>query len=382
MRIKIFRFFGGVILAVSPLVASAAPFTAGDLVVYRTGTGSAALTSAATAVFVDEYTPSGTLVQSIPMPTSVSGSQLRLTASGTATSEGYLNLSTNDQYITLTGYNAAVGASGVASSSTTGGSAVVRVVGRIDASGNVDTSTSTTSYSGNNIRSTISTNGTNIWLSGPTSGVSSTTFGASGAAVQVSTTTNNTRDLEIYGSTPQLYASSNNGSFTGVNTVGSGLPTSTGNTIANIINSASVYGFFLAHLNPSDSGVDTAYVADDGVGIEKYSLVGSSWVANGVIGTAADAYRGLTGSVTSGGGVQLYATRQGSNPGIVGVLDTTGYNHTIGGTASLIVPLPTNEAFRGIDYAPSNVPEPSAVILAALGALVVAIGRRRLGRNG
>jgi hypothetical protein len=72
-----------------------AAFTPGDIVVYQVGTGAAALTSAATATFLDEYSPTGTLVQSIPLPTAVSGSQLPLTNSGTATSEGQLSLSVN-----------------------------------------------------------------------------------------------------------------------------------------------------------------------------------------------------------------------------------------------------------------------------------------------
>lgn len=53
-------------------VHAASTFGAGNLVVYRVGDGSAALTANATAVFLDEYTPAGVLVQSIPMPTVVS----------------------------------------------------------------------------------------------------------------------------------------------------------------------------------------------------------------------------------------------------------------------------------------------------------------------
>jgi hypothetical protein len=45
--------------------AAASGFTSGDLVVYRVGTGAAALTSAATAVTLDEYAP-GVANQSAP----------------------------------------------------------------------------------------------------------------------------------------------------------------------------------------------------------------------------------------------------------------------------------------------------------------------------
>src|SRR6266705_537597 len=72
-----------------PGVHAAPPaFTSGNLVVYRVGTGSGALASSATAVFLDEYTTAGTFVQTIAMPTTDSGANQTLTASGTATSEG------------------------------------------------------------------------------------------------------------------------------------------------------------------------------------------------------------------------------------------------------------------------------------------------------
>src|SRR4051812_13011680 len=62
-----------------------AAFTPGDLAIYRVGDGSVALAATGNAVFVDEYTPGGTLVQSIALPSTGGGN--KLIASGTATSE-------------------------------------------------------------------------------------------------------------------------------------------------------------------------------------------------------------------------------------------------------------------------------------------------------
>lgn len=45
-----------------------APFTPNNIVVLRIGDGSAVLSNAGTMVFLDEYTPAGTLVQSIQLP--------------------------------------------------------------------------------------------------------------------------------------------------------------------------------------------------------------------------------------------------------------------------------------------------------------------------
>src|SRR3954462_521714 len=79
--------------ALSTTNVQAAAFGLGDLVVVRGGDGSAALNSNATATFLDEYTPGGVFVQSIPLPTSLSGLNQPFTLSGSATSEGFLALS-------------------------------------------------------------------------------------------------------------------------------------------------------------------------------------------------------------------------------------------------------------------------------------------------
>src|SRR5260221_102810 len=92
----------------------ASAFTPGNVIVYRVGDGVTALGSTATAVFLDEYTPAGTLVQSVAMPTTPSGSNRRLTASGAATSEGFLTLSSDGKFLALTGYDAALGTAAIA----------------------------------------------------------------------------------------------------------------------------------------------------------------------------------------------------------------------------------------------------------------------------
>ena len=43
-------------------------FAAGNVVVYRVGAGATALSNATAAVFLDEYTTAGVLVQSIVLP--------------------------------------------------------------------------------------------------------------------------------------------------------------------------------------------------------------------------------------------------------------------------------------------------------------------------
>src|SRR5437762_7836877 len=53
-------------------VAAAAPFTPGNVVVYRIGNGTGSLVAAGNPVFLHEYTPAGVKVQSIGLPTAAS----------------------------------------------------------------------------------------------------------------------------------------------------------------------------------------------------------------------------------------------------------------------------------------------------------------------
>lgn len=332
-----------------------AAFTGGNIVVYRVGTGAAGLSNAATAVFLDEYTTAGTLVQSIAVPQADSGANQTLTASGTATSEGQLTRSVDGRYLLFTGYDATPGTGSVSSSAS---STIARVIGRVDLSGTVDTTTTTTAFSGNNIRDVASTNGTDIWAVGGNVGVVYTTFGSSGssgAVTVVSNTATNFRTIDIFDG--QLYYSSGSGSFR-VGSVGTGTPTTTGQTSANLTGTpttGSPYSVFFADLTGAVAGVDTLYVADDGANaILKYSLVGGTWTATGSI--TASAVRGLTG-VVSGTNVTLYGTTGGGGStgggSIYAFTDATGYNTTASGTATTIATASVNTAFRGIALAPT-----------------------------
>src|SRR5262245_43719495 len=111
----------GVTLTVAGTV-SAAPFTPGNLVVYRVGDGAGTLVNTGNAVFLDEYTTAGALVQSIALPTTVTGSQRQLIASGIATSEGLMTRSADGQCLLLTGYGRDLGGAG--SLASTAGAAV------------------------------------------------------------------------------------------------------------------------------------------------------------------------------------------------------------------------------------------------------------------
>lgn len=339
-------------------------FTPGNLVVYRVGElDGPALTTGRAPVFVDEYNLAGELIQSLPLPTADDGQNRSLYASGSATSEGLITRSADGRYLLLSGYDAD-SHPGTSLPNTTS-TAVNRVVGRIDANGAVDTSTVITDgFSGGNIRSVASVDGTGIWISGSPpggGGVRYTTIGSSGATTLVSNTTDSRWGLGIFDS--QLYVSSNT-TTQRLATVGSGLPTTSGQAVTSLPGfpaTLTVNQFFFADLEESVAGADTLYVASETAaqGIRKFSLEGGSWVQYDNVVYKDAPVRGLTGTVANGV-VTLYATTGTLATGgseVFKYVDSKGWSEPILGAPDPLVPTSlafsgNGKLFRGIALAP------------------------------
>ncbi|MBX3409228.1 MAG: PEP-CTERM sorting domain-containing protein [Phycisphaeraceae bacterium] len=360
------------VVGLAASVAGAAQFTPGNLVVVRLGDGEAPLSNAAQRVFLDEYTPAGALVQSIAMPTTLDGSNRRLTMSGTATSEGTLTRSADGRYLTLGGYDAAPGTASIASSTTAN---VNRVAARVGFSGDVDTSTAITdAFSGNNIRSVVSNDGSQFWMTGGNSGVRYIDFGG-GPTTQINTgaATNNTNTRVVNIFDGQLYVSSAQGGFLGLHTVGAGLPTATGDTTSLFFatgTNTSPYDYYMADAN-------TVYVADDSAGfngIQRWVFDGSDWTRDAIYNSGlleGARIRQLTGTRDDTGAVILYATtvNTGGSSNIVSIVDAGATP-----TFTIIATADANTVFRGIDFSP--IPAPGTAALMGMG-LIVASRRRR-----
>jgi hypothetical protein len=342
--------------ALWPALVNAQSFTPGNIVVARVGDGSKALSSAATEVFLDEFRPNGTLVRSISMPTFVSSTNRILVASGTLLPELSMTRSADGRYLVLTGYSAAPGTPNIAATSA---SDVTRVIGLIAADGSIDTSTGTgNAFDGVSIRAAATVDGTSFYSVGADNDVRYQAYGI-GQTTQLNTTPlNDIRSINVADS--NLYISSSSSPNTGLNQVGIGLPTTTGQDVnslpyvSNATAGSSPYAFYFADLSTSVPGVDVVYVADDrstNGGIQKWSLVANTWVLNGTIaGSSSSAVRGLNGS-TNGTSVSLAAT---SSTKLFLLTDNTGYNRAPTQT-SLPSPVATarlNTGFRGIAFAP------------------------------
>ena len=329
-----------------------AQFTSDNLVVYRVGNGSTALSSAGAAVNLVEYAQTGTATGfNIALPTTGASS---ISAAGSSTSEGFLSLSSNGQYIMAAGYRVDVGTASVIGSTAN----APRVVLRVNASGSYDITTQlayATNYDAGNIRSSTSDDGTNIWTGGTTTvvanaGVRYTTLGGNTSTQLVSTTTN-IRVVNIFSG--QLYYSTGSGT-PGIYAVGTGLPTTSGQAATGIVayTSGSPYGFAFLDADPNVAGVDLLYIADDGTttkGLRKYSYDGSTWTSRGIIATSISV-RGLCAKSTAGG-YAIYTT-DGAN--LYSFVDNTGATGTITGSLTSIATAGTNYAFRGVCFTPGT----------------------------
>ncbi|MEX2177052.1 MAG: hypothetical protein WD872_22000 [Pirellulaceae bacterium] len=347
-----------------------AAFTPGNLLVYRIGTGLPPhpTSNMAIAAFLDEVDRSGTVIQTIPVPTADSGANRGLTASSTAESEGLLTLSADGQYALFAGYNAPLGTKGL---TNTNSATVPRVIGRVGADGVIDTTTLVTNaFSGGNIRSALSSDGTDIWITGSGSGggVRHTTFGSDGATTLVSATSTSTRGIAV--ADGQLYVSTVSGALR-IGTVGTGTPTTSGQSIAPLAGIPSgLFGndphqFFFADLSPSIAGVDTLYIADDTQGLCKFSLSAGSWVLRGSTKFQGDGFRALTGQI-SGNTITLFLlTDEMTDSKLVSVTDSASYNQPLSASPTLLFYSagPARTA-RGIAFVPeASVAEPGPDIL-------------------
>ena len=348
--------------------AMASGSSADLLDVVQVGTGEAPLTNAATATFVVPLLGSGSTGTPIVLPTTAAGSQHPFGISGSATSEGALALSADGNYLTLAGYGATPGTTGPGGGTINGttSSAVPRIVARIDGTGNVDTSTALSdAFSASNVRGAVSSDGQHFWVTGDggstTSGTVKNASIAYAASLGATTSTGLTsspkqaRAVAIAGG--NLYMSTSKSPGPGVFEVGSGLPTTNPQSVTGIGAEADPYGFVLLKLNSASPGPDTLYAADGTTGgIFKYSLIGSSWVAEGSV--AGPPLGSLTGKV-EGSSVQLYAT---TNDGldVLAFTDSSGAGATIsGGSFTTIATAPLNTVYRGISFAPNGqVPPP------------------------
>ena len=349
-------------------VSAFAQFTSGNLVVSVVRSAAnppANPTSAATRHILREITTSGAAsaadVNIYGRATEVTGNNRRANTSGSATSEGYISLSTNGRYIIFVGYDAEIGTTGIAATAV---ATVNRVIGRYDwalppTATSLDTSTVITNgYDGNNIRSAASVDGSAFWASGTstpagTGGVRYIEYSATptGTSTQISTTVVNTRVINIFNG--QLYVSSATTPNIGLNSVGTGLPTTSGETITNLTTGAGNYDFVF-------EGEDTVYIADESSaanngGLQKWVRSGGTFtntVTYSIPNATATGFVGLRG-LTQESSTVFYATTTDTLQRVVKIELINGGASATDRTVNLVLVAATGEFFRDVLLLPS-----------------------------
>jgi hypothetical protein len=190
-------------------------------------------------------------------------------------------------------------------------------------------------------------------------------------SIRLNDTASNMRVVNIFNG--QLYVSSATGTNLGVNTVGTGLPTTgdqanplkllPGFVTSTSSNALSSYDFWFKDAN-------TLYVADDGTaanrgGIQKWTLSAGTWTLQYTLlnnGSTTTGTRGLTGTTNGSGDAVLYGTTtQTSANNLITVTDTGA-----GATATTLATAPVNTIFRGIAWSPAASVTPPNILSIAL----------------
>jgi hypothetical protein len=355
--------------------AAAAPFTSGNIVVYRTGgslnpaaAAGSALATLGNPVFLDEYTPAGGYVQSFAMPTTASGSNLALfggAGSANTAQEGLLTRSANT-------YCLAVPGSASSANNNT------RVIARVSGAGTINTTTATTDAGVTSIFKSVATSDCNsFWTTSVSDGVRYVASLGATTSSLIASTPSAMRALDIFGG--RLFVTTNTSPNTGINGFAALLPTSTDipALLPGFGGAASTqpYGFFFAKLGSGTDPYDTLYLADSTKGIIKFALVSGTWtqVATPIF-TSGDAYRGLTGTA-NGTTVTLFAVKGSSSTTagggvLVKVVDTGGYNVAFSSTTpTTLATFATNTTFRGVALAPESPQVTASISGAANGTI-------------
>ncbi len=328
--------------------ASAATFTAGNVVVTQYGDGVATLGAPAAAISVLEYLPSTASqvspVQTIAIP---STGATKLTGVGSSGSEGFINRSTNSSSIIFSGYDADAGAGALAATSAT---LTNRLIGKLDVAGNFTRTAggSGTAFSGSNIRSGAS-DGTAYWMAGTASSSANggIWYSASGGT-PTQITNGNLRVVRVFNN--NLYYS------TGAGTVGiwgfNGIPTVSAaatNMIVDGGTSPSPYDFAINSTGTILYFTDDRAIANVGSGIQKWTFSGGIWTSNYTFGSGAVLTAGCRGLAVdfSGANPVIFATTADAATKLITITDT-GF----AATATTLATAGSNKSFKGVALAP------------------------------
>jgi hypothetical protein len=344
---------GAVIVAPQAAVAADAPTD--QLAVSVVGDGTTTGNDAV-PVSIQLLDGQGELGDTIALPTSAAGDQHAFTLGANRDQQGALQQSADHRYVTLGGYDAAPGSGSL---NDTAAPDTLRVIARVGSEGDVDTATTLAGgFSLRHIRGTATVDGTRYWAGGhggdstdPAGGVLTVEAGGSTptAVVSGSSNLNNGRVVDIHDG--QLYLTSDRSGFSGLNTVGTGIPTAAGAPLTLV--AAAPAGASVAHdFAFAGDHLYVGYTEGANEGIAKYRKSGATWTW---VETLPGDFWGLEAR-QAGDDAVLYAVR-GLNQGneIVRIVDT-GDDASFTAQTDVLATAAPQTAFRGVAFAPGFEP--------------------------
>ena len=307
-----------------------------NLVVVRIGDGNQVLATSGNSVYLDQFTTSGSYVNTITIPETGPSGMLEVgpdnTSGGTLTGT-QVTRSADKRFMVLPGYRADLG-NGVALQGTSSAT-VPRAIGLIDRFGHYDLAVAdATAYDTDHFRGAVSDGAGNFWGAGGAHGTYY--FGTNAPAATVQALFPNTRSVDIFNGDLFCLASAGaNGliKFTG-------LPTADVGTVTNYL--------------PGFSSIVTTDFSVDPTGMLIYLTVGSSvqkWQSDGTTFTHAYsltlgvAARYLTVDYSGASPVIYVDTADGR---IMTIADTGA-----GSTATPLIASGPNQLFKGLRFGPS-----------------------------
>jgi Immunoglobulin I-set domain len=271
-------------LLASLLSAQAQFFTNGNLAVVRIS-GFDTTSSTGAAVFIDQYTTGGQLASSFAVPTSGSSA---LILNGEPY-EGLLNLTPDGTHLVFAGYNTDLPYTKNIISSAS--ALVPRVAATLDAYGNFLIAASTVTNFNDSVVTSAASDGTNFWMcgTGPTGGLNEIAYlgnltAPSTNQVVTGLFTTGAREVALFdvAGTYELFgfgfaiSSLNTAGGYLLSNISGALPTNSTGFTNTFPSGGPNNGFDLA-INPSGT---IAYLADNDIGIVKFTNNGSGWVSN------------------------------------------------------------------------------------------------------
>lgn len=324
-----------------------AQFTLGNLVVMKIGDGVSTLTSTGNPIIFNEYNTSGVLTYSVPVPSTGTNA---LVIRGNATSEGYISLSADGNYIVFGAYMQALPSASVLNTSSA--SNINRGIGIINSVGSfsIGASSAAASIASGDIRGATATGNSHFWGSSSSQGLSY--YGSAAVPTNVENSKTNLRSTHIFNN--QLYISSQVQTGTppdiGILSVGSGTPNVAAQTVSTVINTGASSQPGQFYFNSSSS---ICYIADARNsalgGVQKWVYSAGSWSLAYTLPTGT-ASIGAFGVVANFSGLNplVYATTtEGSTNRLVAISDI-GANST----ATTLATASANTIFRGLVFSP------------------------------